>query len=80
MSARAAHFRVVGKLDSAGALIEGTVTVDRRAGLFEVRPLRRRRTYALPLSTVADMVVGRIVRAEVFAKRLERAARKKAAR
>lgn len=69
MSARA-HFRVVGRLDSAGPLVAGKVTIDRRAGLFAVRPMRRRRTYELPLSTVAEMVVARIIRAEVFAKRL----------
>lgn len=69
MSARA-HFRVTGRLDSAGPLVPGKVTIDRRAGLFTVRPMRRRRTYELPLSTVAEMVVARIIRAEVFAKRL----------
>lgn len=71
-----AHFRVVGRLDNAARVVEGTVTIDRHAGLFEVRPLRRRKSYTLPLSTVADMVVARIIRAEVFAKRLERAKRK----
>lgn len=77
---KAAHFRVVGRLDQAGRITEGTVSIDRGAGLFTVRPLRRHRTYELPLSTVADMVIARILRAEVFAKRIERAKRKKAAR
>lgn len=70
---RAVHLRVVGKLDSAGPRIEGTITINRRAGLFIVRPLRRHRTYELPLDVVADMVVGRVTRAEVFKRRLERA-------
>lgn len=68
------HFRIVGRLDSAGAPQEGTVVID--AGLFGVRPLRRRRVYELPLSTVAEIVVARVIRAEVFAKRLAKAAKK----
>lgn len=48
-----ARFRVVGRLDNAAKITDGTVTIDRGAGLLEVRPMRRRRTYALPLSTVA---------------------------
>lgn len=67
-----AHFRVVGRMDSAGRITPGTVTIDRSAGLFTVRPLRRRKVYELPLSEVADMVVARIIRAEVFARRLAR--------
>lgn len=64
-----AYFRVVARLD--GPLpIPGTVIVDRTVGLFAVRPLRRHRTYELPLSTVADMVVARVIRAEVLARRL----------
>lgn len=74
---RAVHLRVVGKLDSAGPRIPGTVTINRSAGLFIVRPLRRHRTYELPLDVVADMVVGRITRAEAFEKRLQRAARRR---
>jgi hypothetical protein len=58
------RFPVIGKLDRAGGVARGTVTVDRVTGIFEVRPLRRRRTYALPLSVVADMVVRTIVLAE----------------
>lgn len=71
-----AHFKVVGRLDQAGRFVPGKVTINRAAGLFTVRPNRRRRTYELPLSTVADMVVHRIIRAEVFAKRLAKAKKK----
>lgn len=63
------HFRVVARLDSPSRAA-GTVTIDRGTGLFTVRPYRRRRTFELPLSAVADMVVARVVRAEVLAKRL----------
>jgi hypothetical protein len=70
-----AHFRVVARMDSPVPR-PGTVTIHRRidaygrpANLFEVRPYRRRRTFELPLSTVADMVVARIIRAEVLEKR-----------
>jgi hypothetical protein len=80
MSARTARFRVVGRLDMAAKIVEGTVSISRGAGLFEIRRLRARHVYTLPLSDVATMVVQRIQRAEVFQKRLERAAKKKAAR
>jgi hypothetical protein len=71
-----ARFRVSGRLDSASRYQEGTVTVERNSGLFVVRPLRRRRTYTLPLSTVAEIVCQRIIRAEVTSKKAERKARK----
>jgi hypothetical protein len=62
--------RVVGRMDMvASQLTIATVTIDRAAGLFEVRPCRRRRVYALPLATVADMVVRDIIKAEVRARK-----------
>ena len=70
---RAAHFKVSGRLDNASARQPGTVTIDRGARVFTVRPHGRRRVYELPLDVVAEMVVTRILRAEVFAKRLARA-------
>ena len=62
---RDAHFRVVARMDNAGGTQEGTVTVDRDAGLVSVRPLRGRRTYTMPLSMVADMICQRIILNEV---------------
>ena len=76
---RASRFRVVARLDGARATV-GTVTIWRDADMLAVRPLRRRRTYALPLSVVAQMVVERVVRAEIAERRRERAARRKARR
>lgn len=61
-----ARFKVYGRFDGAPA---ATIEVDRGAGLFTVRPLRRRQTYTLPLSTVAEMVLWRIVKAEAAEKR-----------
>jgi len=52
-----------------------TVLIDRARGLVSVRPLRRRRLYTLPLATVAEMIVARVVKAEVFAARIEKAKR-----
>lgn len=75
---RAAHFRVVGRLDMASRVIEGTVTIEN--GIFRVRPLRRRKFYDLPLSTVADMVCQRMIKAETFRARLEKAAKRRARR
>lgn len=69
---RKVHVRVIGRLDM-GRPQEGTVTIQRDSGLFGVRPLRRRREYVLPLSTVAEMVVARVIKAEI----LERAAAKR---
>lgn len=61
---RLVHLRVIGRLDT-GRPQEGTVTIHRDAGLIAVRPLRRRREYVLPLATAAEMVVARVVRAEL---------------
>ncbi len=58
------RFPVVAVLDESRAQ-SGTVEIDRTAGLFSVRPKRRRRTYTLPLATVASIVVARIVKAEI---------------
>jgi hypothetical protein len=69
------HFRVIGALDGTGALKVGKVTI--YDGFFEVRPLRRRRVYALPLSTVADFVCKRIILAEHAEKRAAKKARRR---
>jgi hypothetical protein len=60
------HVRVYGRFDGAEA---ATVTIERSRGLFTVRPLRRRRLYTLPLSDVAEMVIWRVVKADMKAKR-----------
>jgi hypothetical protein len=69
---RRVHVRVIGRLDM-GRPQEGTVTIERDSGLFAVRPLRRRRDYVLPLASVAEMVVARVIKAELA----ERAAAKR---
>jgi hypothetical protein len=72
-----ARFRVVGRFDMASKMQEATVTVDRDARTFEVRPLRRHRTYVISLAAVAELVVRRIIAAEVAEKKK---AKKKAKR
>jgi hypothetical protein len=72
---RQVHLRIVGRLD-LGRPQEGTVSIDRDHGLFAVRPLRRRRTYVLPLSTVAEMAVARVVKAEVAERRATKRSRR----
>lgn len=62
------HIKVVGALEGSRPQ-QATVTIDRGAGLFAVRPFRRRREYVLPLSTVAEIVVARVAKADVAAKR-----------
>lgn len=59
-----ARFSVVGTLDSAGGLQQGTVLIDRTAKTFEVRVYKKQRLYVLPLGVVADMVVKSIIMAE----------------
>lgn len=62
-----ARFKVSGDFDKAKS---ATVTISRLGGVFSVRPFRRRKTYALPLSDVAEMVMWRIMKAEAEAKLL----------
>ena len=54
-------FKLDGKFDHADGV---TVTIDRGARTFSVRPSRRRREYVLPLRDVAEMVFTRISIAE----------------
>jgi hypothetical protein len=51
-----ASFKVRGKLDSAGAEQEGTVTIDRETGKVTVRPKGRRTTYETTLGRIATWV------------------------
>lgn len=65
------HAKVVGLFDRSFPT-EGKVTIDRKAGLFTVRPKRRHRTFELPLGDVASFVVRSVIRAEVAAKKKSR--------
>lgn len=60
-----AKFKTYGRFDGANT---ATVTIDRNADLFSVRPLRRKREYTLPLAVIAEMVIWRIVKAEAAEK------------
>ena len=68
---------VVAKFDGAGGLRTGTVTIDRDALIFSVRPLHRRHPYELPLATVVDMVCDRMVKATLAQKRAAKLAARK---
>lgn len=68
---RRARFPVLAQMDSH-RFERGTVTIERGADLFSVRPFRRRRRYELPLSAVVRIVVERVIRAEIAAKKAER--------
>lgn len=76
--ARCARFRVIGRFDKASRVQQGTVTINRDAGLFTVRPLRRHKEFTLPLDKVADMVVQALVKAEVAARKAAKKAARKA--
>lgn len=67
------RFRVHGDFDGAH---EATVIIDRGAGLFTVRPLRRRKPYTLPLSEVARRVMVSIIKTEASEKSKTKPARK----
>lgn len=75
-----ARFPVVGQLDGAGGNTRGTVLIDRDAGTFSVRPLRRREMYTLPLSVVATMVCKAIILGKLREKRALNKKPKKVAR
>lgn len=71
------RFHVIGTFDRAGGVTHGSVVVDRATGIFEARARRRRRVYAMPLSTVADMVCRTIILAELREKRAAKRARRR---
>lgn len=73
-----ARFKVVARLDMASRETAGTVTIDRSAGVFSVRPLRKRRGYMLPLTEVASMVCRAIIAAEARQQRAEKKAKRRA--
>lgn len=73
---RVARFPVTGSLDGAGGRRKGTVMIDRASGDFIVRPRGRRRTYQLPLNTVADLVCAVIIKDELREKKALKKARK----
>lgn len=72
---RIARFKTVARTDKA---IPGPVTVmvDRDSLVFAVRPSRRRRVYTLTLSAVVEIVVAKIVKAEVAAKKAAKKGRR----
>lgn len=70
------RFKVYGSLDRAGRNVSGTVIIDREAETFSVRPKRSRKLYTTNLSVVADIVVERIIKAELREKAREKKARK----
>ena len=71
-----ARFPVTGSLDGTGRRQRGTVTIDRETGTFTVRPLRRKKTYELPLSVVADLVCKTIIISELRERRAAKKAKK----
>ena len=73
--ARPARCRVTGRFDAGGGVREATIILDRGGRLFTVRPYRRRTCYVLPLATVAEMVVWRVVRADLAQERRAKARR-----
>lgn len=69
-----ARFKTLAKADRVKSE-PCTVLIDRGRGVVSVRPLRRRRMFTLPLATVAEMIVARVVKAEALAARTEKSKR-----
>lgn len=65
-----ARFKVYWRFDGTS---EGTVEIDRASGVFSVRPHRRHKAYELPLAFVAQVIAERVIKAEAFKKRMEKA-------
>ncbi len=63
---RRAHFKIEGPGVRLNGAHRGRLTIEEAAGrqLVRVRPLRQRE-YVLPLGTVAEMVIWRVVRNEL---------------
>jgi hypothetical protein len=71
------RFRVTGTFDLAGGAQVATVEIDRVSGIVSVRPLRRRRTYSLPLASVAAWICQSIIHAELRERRHARPAQRR---
>lgn len=67
-----AKFRVIGRLDKAGGVQYGTVTIDRSNNVVEVRPLRRRKTWLFTLDQLIDLAVQRQIIADLKEKKKAR--------
>ena len=63
---RRAHFKIDGPCVRLNGAHRGRLTIEDAAGrqLVRVRPLRQRE-YLLPLSTVAELVIWRVIRNEL---------------
>lgn len=75
--ARMAHFRVVGKLDHAARVQEGTMSIDRDTGIVHVRPKRRRKVYECTVDALAQVVVQRSIRLEMLERARAKAAKRR---
>lgn len=65
---RRARFRLEARLDGVAG---GTILIqdDGTRATFSVRPHRRHREYVLPLHTVAEIVLAKVVKAEILEKK-----------
>lgn len=59
---RRAHFKTEGHFNGRG---KARIIIDREHGVLHVRPYRERRLYSLPLSTVAELIVVKVVKREL---------------
>lgn len=75
--ARTVRFQVHGLFDMATRAQTANVVINRDTLLVAVQPLRRRKApYTLHLSDLVTMMVRRLIKADQFKQRLEKAARR----
>lgn len=72
------RFPIFARLDEASRTQQGTVTIDRNAETFAVRPKRRRREYTLPLGFVASLVVRHVLKVELAERKAAKRQKRKA--
>jgi len=59
-----AKFSVTGEHRAFNGSDSATVLIDREHGLITVRPFRQHRSYTLPLASVAENIVAKVILSE----------------
>ena len=72
-----ARFQVSSETPVFDKAKKATIVISRTAHTFSVRPYRRHRSYSLPLSEVALMVMSRVIIGEAAIKNAAKAAKKR---
>ena len=74
--ARTARFKLYGR-SVYHHKTEATVEIDRNTNLISVRPKHFKRSYEMRLQDIADIIMGRVINAEILEKRRLKKEKKK---